>query len=130
MRRGAGRHARGLARRDRGRRRRVDRRALCAWAAQVLAAAALLLAALGTFASWAWGVLRFLGLARGGVPVPRGFPAYSLADAAALRAEALCGRGYGGCVLALLVLFLVLVLAASVLLNRLAAIRGILDRAC
>lgn len=117
-------------RKDYGRRKHMDWRFFFVWLVQTFAAIGFFLIALGAFVLCGWGIPSHLGW----VPSPEGVPSlqslelyvhghrvYYYAQMAVACFRTLCSNGYAPCVILWLILFLVLIEALSVLLNRLAA---------
>lgn len=112
-------HAEKIMRKDYGRHKHTDWHFLRVWLVQTLVAVGFFLLSLFAFASWGWGILSHLT----GVPDPGVAFARTCHPiiAAACCSKAACSRGYGISVILLLVLFLIMLEAGAVLLNRLAA---------
>lgn len=113
-------HAEKIMRKDYGRHKHTDWHFLRVWLVQTLVAAGFFLLSLFAFASWGWGILSYLmGAPDPGVPFAR--TCHPVIAAAVGCSQAACARGYGISVIFLLVLFLIMLEAGAVLLNRLAA---------
>lgn len=114
-------HAKKIMRKDYGRHRHTDWHFLCVWLAQTLVAAGVFLISLFAFASWGWGILSYLtGMPDQGAAFARTY--HPVIAAAVGCSQAACARGYGVSVIFLLVIFLIMLEAGAVLLNRLAAV--------
>lgn len=121
-------------RKDYGRHKHTDWRFLFVWLVQTSAAAAFFLILLGAFVLCGWGLLSHLGW----IPGPEGVPAlqnlefyiqgYEICHYIRMAVDwfnTLCANNYSYGIILLLVLFLILVEAWAILLNRLAAAREI-----
>lgn len=117
-------------RKDYGKHKHMNWRFLFVWLVQMSAAAVFFLISFGAFALCGWGLLSHLGW----IPDPAGVPAlqnlelqiygheiYHYIRMAVDWFKALCTKNYSYCTILLLILFLVLVEAWAILLNRLAA---------
>lgn len=113
-------HTKRIMRKDYGRHKHTDWHFLRVWLAQTLVAAGFFLVSLFAFASWGWGILSYLT----GMPAPGAAFArtwHPVIAAAVGCSQAACAREYGVSVILLLVLFLIVLEAGAVLLNRLVA---------
>lgn len=111
----------------------MDWRFLFVWLVQMSAAAVFFLISLGAFVLCGWGLFSHLGW----IPGPEGISAlqnlelhirgheiYYYIKIAVDWFKALCTKNYSYCIFLLLILFLVLVEAWAILLNRLTAASG------
>ena len=117
-------------RKDYGRHKHMNWRFLFVWLVQTSAAAVFFLISLGAFVLCGWGLLSHLGW----VPDPEGVPAlqsfelhirgheiYHYIKMAVDWFNALCTKNYSYCIILLLILFLILIEAWAMLLNRFTA---------
>lgn len=117
-------------RKDYGKHRHMDWRFLFVWLVQMSAAAVFFLTTFGAFISCGWGLLSHLGW----IPDPEGVPIlqtlklqihgheiYHYIRMAVDWFKSLCTKNYSYCTILLLILFLILIEAWAILLNRLAA---------
>lgn len=117
-------------RKDYGRHKRTDWRFLFVWLVQMSAAAVFFLSSLGAFVLCGWGLLSHLGWIPGPEGVLalqnlelhiQGFEIYYYIRIAVDWFKTLCSMNYSYCTILLLILFLILVEAWSILLNRFTA---------
>lgn len=114
-------------RKDYGRHKHTNWQFLFVWLVQTAASAVFFLVSLGAVALCGWGILSYLTWIPDpeGVSIIHSYKAYPHIEMAVGFFKTLCTKNYFGCVILLLILFIIFIEALSVLLNRLAAVREI-----